>query len=178
MSKVCITNNSLASRPTHEFIITCVRIKRTQDLICRAVLFEGLWGDQESPLDSDQKEIVEYSQTVGINSYNHEELCLKISKFIFDQVKVGGLNHIRFSSAKYLDQNMKPKYENMLEGSLGSMQESEAMGIIFQLVSKMLSYSKPLKPLLSQQQREIANEDQVRTIQSQQIGCRDLPIKV
>ena len=162
------TFTTLPGLPSWECIINCQQNKRQTDFISiHAGLFNTLWsesGQCGSDQGNPQSQI--HFDNIKNQSSRHGNISLDIAEWLWPILTQGTLRKMRFSTGKYLDSNMIPKYDNWVDVDVSLVLEDRKFGHLVLLIDKMLNYNRKFTKYLQSTIEELSNGNKIRTIQS------------
>lgn len=155
------TITMLPDLPSWELMITVTQDKRNRKLLTiHVALIEGLWSEMGMNQPEPSSRI---TRVVYHNKHNHYQAATDIAEWIWEKLESGTLRKLRFSTGKFMNDKMKPSYDNCVDVDISLVLEEGGFNDITFLIDKMLDLNRIMKRLTN-----TGREDgsKVRAIQS------------
>lgn len=141
----------LPEKPSWEIILTTSQDRRNKDrMSIHTGLFRSLWSDAgkmgENQGEWEHRKIYE----VVKQKDSHNKAVTEISKWIWNLLNTAHIDKLRFSTGKYLDSDLNPRYDNFVDVDVSMVLESGKFEHLIIMVDKMLGFDRIYSRYLKQ----------------------------
>lgn len=145
----------LPEKPSWEVVITTSQNKRDKSRMSIHVgLFDSLWEyeglKQGSPQCRMTFEVLKQTK-------RHTSACERIADWLWDILESGTLRKMRFSTSKFMDEDMVPRYENCVDVDVSLVLEQGSYYHLAVLIDKMLGLDRRYNNFLESKENKNGN---------------------
>lgn len=133
----------LPDKPSWEVILFTTQDKRSPGrLTIHAAIFDSLWSEAGKMGQSQGDPRNRMMYDVEADSSKHGEIVNTITDWLWEILESGNLKQMRFSSGKWLNEDLMPHYDNCIDVDVSLVLEGGKYEHLCLLIDRMLSYNR------------------------------------